>query len=127
MRYLALGLGMFVIIIALAFALPNLMPGIDRNTYYPTTADTSIYEERQPLILEPMPETFTVVRRPAIVETKVMKRPVTRTRIAARRPDVTLEEKEVEIDSDGDIEIEYDYDHHTVRNALHRLGHRIFH
>lgn len=127
MRNVAIGLGMFAIIIALAFALPNLMPGIDRNTYYPSTADTSIYAEQQPLLSEPMPETFTVVRRPAIVETKVIRRPVTRTRIAARRPNVTLEEKEIKIDSDGDVEIEYDYDHHTVRNALSRLGHKIFH
>lgn len=133
MRNLAIGLGMFTIIIALAFALPHLMPGIDRNTYYPTTAaDSTIYDEAQPVVVEPMPqtmpETVSVVRRPAIVETKVIKRPVTRTRIAARRPSVTLEEVEIERDHNGRIEeVEYDYDHHYGRNALQRLGHKIFH
>ncbi|MBX9877778.1 MAG: hypothetical protein K2Y22_04910 [Candidatus Obscuribacterales bacterium] len=127
MRNLAIGLGICAIVIALAFALPHLMPGIDRNTYYPTTADTSIYAEQQPAVMvEPMPETVSVVRRPAIVETKVIRRPVTRTRIAARRP--VLVEKEVDYDHIGRIEeIEYDYDHHTGRNFLSKIGHKIFH
>lgn len=126
MRNLAIGLGMFVIIAALAFALPQMMPG--DKTYYPTTADSSIYDEQQGLVVEPMPETVTVVRRPVLVETetKVIRHPVTRTRIAARRP--TLVEKEVEYDDNGRIEeVEYDYDHHYVRNGLRRLGHKIFH
>lgn len=128
MRNLAVGLGMFAIIIALAFALPNLLPGIDRNTYYPSTADSTIFEELQPVTVEQMPETVSVVRRPAVVETKVIRRPVTRARIAARRPNVTLEEKEVDYDDNGRIEeVEYDYDHHHTRNALQRLGHKIFH
>lgn len=127
-RNVAIGLGMFVIIAAVAFALPQMMPDRDQETYYPTTADSSIFAEQQPVMVEPMPETVTVVRRPTVVETQVIRRPVTRTRIASRSPHVTLVEKEIDYDHNGNIEkIEYDYDHHRVGNALHRLGHKIFH
>ncbi|MBX9771804.1 MAG: hypothetical protein K2X29_10555 [Candidatus Obscuribacterales bacterium] len=126
MRNLAIGFGMFAIVIALAFALPNLMPGIDRNTYYPSTADSTIFDELQPVTVEQMPETVSVVRRPAIVETNIIRRPV--ARIAARRPNVTLREKKIEYDDNGRIEeVEYDYDDHHASNSLHRLGHKIFH
>lgn len=128
MRNVAIGFGMLVIIAAVAFALPQMMPGKDQESYYPTTADSSIFAEQQPVMVEQMPETFTVVRRPTVVETRVIRRPVTRTRIAARSPNVTLVKKKIEYDDNGRIEeVEYEYDDHHVRNGLHRLGHKIFH